>query len=185
MSTATPASRRPDGRPETPAETRFFDLRGSGYTGAIDQDGYAVADVDAWLEQHRPHMSNPGPVEDICQDDTHRVGASNTQLDGGNPMVEPAWSDASTPAGPDVTPALLARNTLIGCGTGQGKTVTAWPIIAGLRVEIEKLREERAELMRQVEDLAWDLNDVLSGRSVAELSSVGALFTEQDELGGA
>jgi len=100
-------------------------------------------------------------------------------------MVEPAWSDASTPAGPDVTPALLARNTLIGCGTGQGKTVTAWPIIAGLRVEIEKLREERAELMRQVEDLAWDLNDVLSGRSVAELSSVGALFTEQDELGGA
>lgn len=38
----TPASRRVDGKPETAAETRFFDLRGSGYTGPIDQDGYPV-----------------------------------------------------------------------------------------------------------------------------------------------
>lgn len=35
-------SRRPDGKPETPADTRFFDLRESGYTGPIDQDGYQV-----------------------------------------------------------------------------------------------------------------------------------------------
>jgi hypothetical protein len=35
-------SRRWDGEPETPAETRFFDLRGSGYMGPIDQDGNAV-----------------------------------------------------------------------------------------------------------------------------------------------
>ena len=32
-------SRRPDGRPETAADRRFFDLRESGYTGWIDQDG--------------------------------------------------------------------------------------------------------------------------------------------------
>lgn len=32
-----------DGSPETPAETRFFDLRESGYTGWIDESGYAVA----------------------------------------------------------------------------------------------------------------------------------------------
>jgi hypothetical protein len=32
-------TRRPDGKPETPADTRFFDLRESGYTGPIDQDG--------------------------------------------------------------------------------------------------------------------------------------------------
>jgi hypothetical protein len=39
--TAQP-TRRWDGKPETPADTRFYDLRASGYTGPIDQDGYAV-----------------------------------------------------------------------------------------------------------------------------------------------
>jgi hypothetical protein len=29
-----------DGKPETPADRRFFDLRQSGYTGPIDHDGY-------------------------------------------------------------------------------------------------------------------------------------------------
>jgi hypothetical protein len=33
-------SRRWDGEPETEADTRFFDLRESGYTGPIDQDSY-------------------------------------------------------------------------------------------------------------------------------------------------
>ncbi|NUT91248.1 MAG: hypothetical protein HOY78_04385 [Saccharothrix sp.] len=37
------ATRRWDGKPETPAERRFFDLRASGYTGPVDQDGHAVA----------------------------------------------------------------------------------------------------------------------------------------------
>ncbi len=32
-------TRRWDGKPETEADTRFFDLRESGYTGLIDQDG--------------------------------------------------------------------------------------------------------------------------------------------------
>jgi hypothetical protein len=35
-------TRRLDGKPETPADTRFFDLRGRGYAGSIDQDGHAV-----------------------------------------------------------------------------------------------------------------------------------------------
>lgn len=35
-------TRRWDGEPETDADSRFFDLRESGYTGPIDQDGYAV-----------------------------------------------------------------------------------------------------------------------------------------------
>ena len=35
-------SRRFDGRPETDADKRFFDLRESGYTGPVDQDGYAT-----------------------------------------------------------------------------------------------------------------------------------------------
>ena len=32
-------TRRVDGKPETTADTRFFDLRESGYDGPVDQDG--------------------------------------------------------------------------------------------------------------------------------------------------
>jgi hypothetical protein len=39
------ATRRVDSKPETDADKRFFDLRESGYTGPIDQDGYAVSDA--------------------------------------------------------------------------------------------------------------------------------------------
>ena len=35
-------TRRVDGRPETAADERFFDLRESGYDGPVDQDGYKV-----------------------------------------------------------------------------------------------------------------------------------------------
>jgi hypothetical protein len=35
-------TRRHDGKPETPADRRFLELRGSGYTGPVDQDGHAV-----------------------------------------------------------------------------------------------------------------------------------------------
>ncbi|GGM77421.1 hypothetical protein GCM10012275_55130 [Longimycelium tulufanense] len=45
------STRRWDGQPETEADTRFFDLRASGYCGAIDQDGNPVDDVDAWIDQ--------------------------------------------------------------------------------------------------------------------------------------
>lgn len=33
------------------ADEKFFELRESGYTGPIDQDGNAVQDVDQWIEQ--------------------------------------------------------------------------------------------------------------------------------------
>jgi hypothetical protein len=36
-------TRRPDGEAETAADTRFFDLRESGYTGPVDQDGRKAA----------------------------------------------------------------------------------------------------------------------------------------------
>ncbi len=39
-------SRRWDGEPETDADRRFFDLRDAGYTGPINQDGYAVDDPE-------------------------------------------------------------------------------------------------------------------------------------------
>ena len=35
-------TRRMDGRPETAADKRFFDLRESGYDGPVDQDGRMV-----------------------------------------------------------------------------------------------------------------------------------------------
>jgi hypothetical protein len=38
-------TRRVDGKPETAADTRFFDLRESGYDGPIDQDGYKSTDA--------------------------------------------------------------------------------------------------------------------------------------------
>ncbi len=41
-----PETRRLDGQPETEADARFFDLRESGYTGPIDQDGYVAS--PAW-----------------------------------------------------------------------------------------------------------------------------------------
>src|SRR5690349_3775496 len=40
--TPTPSSRRFDGKAETDADRRFFDLRESGYTGWIDEDGHPV-----------------------------------------------------------------------------------------------------------------------------------------------
>lgn len=36
-------SRRADGRPETKADKKFFDLRESGYKGPIDRHGNKVA----------------------------------------------------------------------------------------------------------------------------------------------
>ena len=41
-----PDSRNWDRSPETAAESRFHDLRASGYTGPIDQDGNAATDPD-------------------------------------------------------------------------------------------------------------------------------------------
>lgn len=47
MSKHSTGTRRPDGKPETDEDTRFFDLRASGYEGPIDQDGYAVTETQA------------------------------------------------------------------------------------------------------------------------------------------
>ena len=107
-------------------------------------------------------LINLGPVDDIRQDNAHRAGAANTHMSEGNPMV----GNES-----HVTHLELAL---------------AWRCteVAFLREEIADLRAERDNLMRQVEDLAWDLNYVLAGRPVSTV--VGAMFTEHDacELGG-
>lgn len=38
-------------KPETESDTRFFDLRESGFTGPIDQDGNRVDDLDEWIAE--------------------------------------------------------------------------------------------------------------------------------------
>jgi hypothetical protein len=112
---ANPASRRPDGRPETAAESRFFDLRESGYTGAIDQDGHAVSDVDEWIEHHRPAssstsgpMSNPGPAVNPAKN-PRRAGVSSHHQNGGDghPRVPDANGIAALSA--PQPPELLMR----------------------------------------------------------------------------
>jgi hypothetical protein len=45
-------TRRVDGKPETAADSKFFDLRESGFEGPIDQDGNAVEDMDQWIKDH-------------------------------------------------------------------------------------------------------------------------------------
>jgi hypothetical protein len=42
MASKKTETRRADGKSETAADTRFFDLREAGYTGPINQDGYKV-----------------------------------------------------------------------------------------------------------------------------------------------
>ena len=42
MASKQTSTRRADGKPETAADRRFFELRESGYTGPIDQDGRKV-----------------------------------------------------------------------------------------------------------------------------------------------
>lgn len=47
MAASDPSSRTWDRSPETEVDTRFFDLRGSGYTGPVDQDGYTATEPTA------------------------------------------------------------------------------------------------------------------------------------------
>lgn len=55
------SSRCWDGKPETAAETRFFDLRESGYRGPIDQDGHAVTSgLAVEILQHMARSATEG-----------------------------------------------------------------------------------------------------------------------------
>ena len=71
------ATRRPDGTPESEADTRFFNLRESGYTGPIDQNGHAVTQPDATGGTTMPER----PASRITPDRRARRTAART---GGN-----------------------------------------------------------------------------------------------------
>ncbi len=51
----------PEGFSGSPAERRFFDLRRSGYTGAIDQDGYRIENVDDWIAERLARNTDQTP----------------------------------------------------------------------------------------------------------------------------
>ncbi|MPZ84858.1 MAG: hypothetical protein GEV28_32530 [Actinophytocola sp.] len=103
----TSTTRRWDGKPETPADRRFFDLRESGYRGPIDHNGTPVAEGrerEHLLGEGRcpppatthPSLINPGPVETSRQADSHRVGAPNHHHNDGSgekPMVRLGLDD--------------------------------------------------------------------------------------------
>jgi hypothetical protein len=71
-------TRRPDGKPETEADKRFFDLRESGYTGPIDQDGHAVRHPDPTGGSTMNAQPARGPVSRITPDRRARRTADRT-----------------------------------------------------------------------------------------------------------
>jgi hypothetical protein len=80
-------TRRPDRKPETPADTRFFDLRERGYTGPIDQDGYAVMSHTG--PDGRPLSMFEGGTGQGTPDDPDHPGASARagRAPGANPVT--------------------------------------------------------------------------------------------------
>jgi hypothetical protein len=86
-------TRRPDGRPETPADTRFFDLRESGYLGPIDQDGNKVTGDQAYDDAGRPYSTysaHPGLML-VDRDWQQSVGRSCPEC--GEPAVHQPPTD--------------------------------------------------------------------------------------------
>ena len=71
-------SRRFDGEPETDADRRFFDLRESGYTGPVNQDG-RVPDMDDPQEADavRTLEAMRARAERTARNGTHSDGGSN------------------------------------------------------------------------------------------------------------
>lgn len=64
------SSRRWDRKPETPADTRLCDLRESGYTGPIDQDGYARSDPrSVWFNRTDDEVGTFLSAYEICSKD--------------------------------------------------------------------------------------------------------------------
>jgi hypothetical protein len=72
------ATRRPDGKSETDADKRFFDLRESGYTGPVDQDGYAVSQPHPTGGSTMAAQPAAGPASRITPDRRARRTAART-----------------------------------------------------------------------------------------------------------
>jgi hypothetical protein len=135
------ASRRIDGKPETEADERFFDLRESGYTGPIDQDG------------NIPFPAGPDTARSLeLLDALHRQGDARATGGGhitpsteGNTMTEPAG-----PAAP------RGGHRVLTIGTVPGE----WKALVAITADFEP--EDDAEL------LAWMAAEVNGMSAYAE-----------------
>ena len=96
-------TRRVDGKPETDADKRFFDLRESGYTGPVNQDGYAVSDPPA----NTPGGPVSAPVSRIKTE--HRAQRAAARSGGAVPSE---WGPSSP------RPPTSSRRTTASCSTG-------------------------------------------------------------------
>lgn len=82
-------SRRFDGLPETEADRRFFDLRESGYTGWINQDGYPVDDPHTYIAQRHAGALEPSWAHTDVRGPLQGTANPNTDT-GGMHMSAPA-----------------------------------------------------------------------------------------------
>jgi hypothetical protein len=83
-------TRRTDGKPETAADRKFFDLRESGYEGPVDQDGNAAPDEMADASR-KPQPIPPSPGQHPDEDVLHGIreeelGEPAPPTTGGNTM---------------------------------------------------------------------------------------------------
>jgi hypothetical protein len=89
----------------------------------------------------RSNLCTPGPVDDIRQDNAHRVGAPNHQEGSGeNPMVD--TTPEPSRRADDLANAVLHRNLLVGGIPSQGKTHALGWLVAVLVAENTDLREQ-------------------------------------------
>jgi hypothetical protein len=119
-----PTTRRVDGRPETDADRRFFDLREAGYTGPIDQDGHPVTDLAtpvvpvesvrclgcgeavpvlrSWDELLCPQcVTLPEDAEGVTVDHTTAATPARTLRDAARYLIACGWCQGDMFADPD------------------------------------------------------------------------------------
>jgi hypothetical protein len=96
-------TRRLDGKPETPADTRSFDLRERGHIGPIDQDDHAV-------------MSRTGPNGASLQ-----LPEGGTGRDAANDPNHPGWASRATTSQGGITSVMTRLAIGLGFPGTDGK----------------------------------------------------------------
>jgi hypothetical protein len=150
-------SRRGDGQPETDADARFFDARENGYTGWIDQDGYQVPDVDAW-------------IADRQRADLPVIDAELIDPEGEVGYLEPpsAYTDVREPTPVTATPHTTG---------GSFMTAPAEHGLTAYQNYAAQLQNSCGDAVSSIETTVASLqNDEFSGDAVAGFQEAGEYF---------